>query len=326
MLSRIKAYVKRLLLLTFLITIFIILSALGSSAAVKSITVKDDVGREVKLSRPAVRIVALSNAHAENLVAMRAVRQLAGVSKLADPKWIPTSVPRLSLNPGPDQVIKLKPDLVLLEKSRAASHRELIEGLLTEGIPYAILDVPQLAEFETYMQKLAQLSGREKDAARANKTFERAMLKSDIRPVGAIKPRVLVVAGADYSVSAPGSWAAGIVKASGGRLFLDRGGVPINHFPWYVFFGPKRLKSSGEGIDVIITLSGTGRSFPSLSREDIMKNPEFQNLPAVKSGRVWEMRANDITLPSMLRLDNSLKQCWELIYAEGRPLEEDGKK
>lgn len=316
-----------------LLAFFIISVALAASSALAApvpITVRDDMNREIVLPRPAVRIVAIGNAHAENLVALKAVRQLAGVDVLADPKWIPKFVPRLSRKPDIKQIKNSKPDLVLFEKDRVAENRELLGKLSKSGIPYAIFSVPRLASFETYIYKLGQLAGREKEAARTIKDFEKAILKSDVRPVSVKKPKVLIVAGADFSVSAPGSWAAGIVRAAGGSLYLDRGGVPVNGFPWYVLFGPKRLKSSGEGIDVIITLTGTNRMFPALSREEIMRNPDFKNVPAVKNGRVWEMKAADMTLPSMLRLDSSLKRCWQLIYAKGKPLDneknEDNKK
>ncbi len=61
-------------LLTFIFLFTIQGIAMGS----KPLAIRDDLQRNVELDRPAVRIVSLSDSHTENLVAIRAVRQLVG--------------------------------------------------------------------------------------------------------------------------------------------------------------------------------------------------------------------------------------------------------
>ena len=95
-------------LLTF---IFIILATSEISPASKPATLSDDLQRKVELSRPAVRIVSLSDAHTENLVAIRAVRQLVGVNFSADTKWVLKNIPRLSRVPSAEQISGLDPEV-----------------------------------------------------------------------------------------------------------------------------------------------------------------------------------------------------------------------
>ncbi|HAH68568.1 MAG TPA: hypothetical protein DCL58_02170, partial [Synergistaceae bacterium] len=55
------------------------------------------------------------------------------------------------------------------------------------------------------------------------------------------------------------------------------------------------------------------RGVVSVSKEEIIKDLRFKDIPAVKNGMVWEMDEFDLMLPSIVRLDSSLLKCWQLI-------------
>ena len=299
-----------------LMTFIFILMIQGTALASKSLAIIDDLQRNVELSRPAVRIVSLSNSHTENLVAIRAVRQLVGVNFSADTKWVLKNIPRLSRLPSVEQIAGLKPDIVIMDADWAKINKDLLKDLDKAKIKYAALNRPKWAVLERYLEKLGTLSGRSKEAAQTLLLSEKSLSKSEIRSAKMRKLKVFVVAGADYSTCAPDSWGARLINATGAQILTDVKGTKVQDFSWYIFYGPQKLANNAKNVDVIITLKNIGRGVPPVSRESIIKDIRFKETPAVKYGRVWEMDESDLMLPSLVRLDSSLLKCWQLIGYE----------
>lgn len=296
-----------------LMTFIFILMIQGTALASKPLAIIDDLQRNVELPRPAVRIVSLSNSHTENLVAIRAVRQLVGVNFSADTKWVLKNIPRLSRLPSVEQIAELKPDIVIMDADWAKINKDLLKDLDKVKIKYAALNRPKWAVLERYLEKLGTLSGRSKEAAQTLFLSEKSLSKSEIRSAKMRKLKVFVVAGADYSTCAPDSWGARLINATGAEILTDAKGTKVQDFSWYIFYGPQKLANNAKNVDVIITLKNIGRGVPPASRESIIKDPRFKETPAVKYGRVWEMDESDLMLPSLVRLDSSLLECWQLI-------------
>ena len=299
-----------------LMTFIFILMIQGTALASKPLAIIDDLQRNVELSRPAVRIVSLSNSHTENLVAIRAVRQLVGVNFSADTKWVLKNIPRLSRLPSVEQIAGLKPDIVIMDADWAKINKDLLKDLDKAKIKYAALNRPKWAVLERYLEKLGTLSGRSKEAAQTLLLSEKSLSKSEIRSAKMRKLKVFVVAGADYSTCAPDSWGARLINATGAQILTDVKGTKVQDFSWYIFYGPQKLANNAKNVDVIITLKNIGRGVPPASRESIIKDIRFKETPAVKYGRVWEMDESDLMLPSLVRLDSSLLKCWQLIGYE----------
>ena len=297
----------------FVLTFIFILIGCEISWASKPLTVIDDLQRSVELPRPAVRIVSLSDAHTENLVAIRAVRQLVGVNFSADGKWVLKNIPRLSRIPSAEQIAGLKPDIVIADADWARKNMDLMKDLDKAGIKYAALNRPKWAVLAQYLEKIGALSGRSKEAAQTLLLSEKSLYKSEIRSAKTKNKKVFVIAGADFSTCAADSWGARLIGSTGARVMTDAGGTKIKDFPWYIFYGPQKLASEGKDAEVIITLRNIRRGVVSVSKEEIIKDLRFKDIPAVKNGMVWEMDEFDLMLPSIVRLDSSLLKCWQLI-------------
>jgi len=303
------------IIMSFMTFIFILMIQ-GTALASKPLAIIDDLQRKVELPRPAVRIVSLSNSHTENLVAIRAVRQLVGVNFSADTKWVLKNIPRLSRLPSVEQISGLKPDIVIMDADWAKMNKDLLKDLDKAKIRYVALNRPKWAVLERYLEKLGTLSGRSKEAAQTLLLSEKSLSKSAIRSAKMRKLKVFVVAGADYSTCAPDSWGARLINATGAEILTDVKGTKVQDFSWYIFYGPQKLANNTKNVDVIITLKNIGRGVPPVSRESIIKDIRFKETPAVKYGRVWEMDESDLMLPSLVRLDSSLLKCWQLIGYE----------
>ncbi|NLD04638.1 MAG: ABC transporter substrate-binding protein [Synergistaceae bacterium] len=303
---------KKGLILSLLTFIFVLI-IYGTALASKPLAIVDDLQRNIKLPRPAVRIVSLSDSHTENLVAIRAVRQLVGVNFSADTKWVPKNIPRLSRLPSAERIAGLKPDIVIMDVDWAKKNKGLLKELDKAKIKYAALNRPKWAVLAQYLERLGILSGRAKEATQTLLLSEKSLSKSEIRSAKMEKLRVFVVAGSDFSTCAPDSWGARLIGATGARIITETNGTRIHEFPRYIFYGPQKLAKNSKNVDVIITLKNIKRGVPPVLRESIIKDPRFKDTPAVKNGRVWEMDESDLMLPSLVRLDSSLLKCWQLI-------------
>ena len=294
-----------------LILIFILISCERVQAS-KSLVIIDDLQRKVELPLPAVRIVSLSDSHTENFVAIRAVRQLVGVSFSADSKWVLKNIPRLSWHPTTEQISELRPDIVIMDVDWAKKNKALLKEFDKVKIKYAALNRPKWAVLGQYLEKLGTISGRSKESAQTLLNSDKSLNKSEVRSEKTKKLKVFVVAGADFSTCAADSWGARLIQATGAEVLTDARGTKIQDFPWYIFYGPDKLAKDGSNADVIITLRNTQRA-AYLSKEVIIKDPRFKKIPAVKNGKVWEMEESDLMLPSLTRLDSALLKCWQLI-------------
>ena len=178
-------------------------------------SIKDDLNRTVTVSHPAVKIVCLDEAHAENIVALRAVRQLTAVTDTASSKWVPKKIKRIAQNSSALQIAALEPDLVVMETDWAQGKKSLLDGLRKEGIPYAVFDEPHWGSFALYLERLGTLTGRDKEADLALISSEKAMDKSAVRADSVENKSLFVICGADFSTCAWDSWGARIAATAG---------------------------------------------------------------------------------------------------------------
>jgi iron complex transport system substrate-binding protein len=149
-----------------------------STAAFASITVKDDRGTEVSLKAPAQRVVSMLPSLTESVCALGKCAVLVGVDRFSNwPKSV-DALPRLGgiADANIEGIVRLKPDLVLLEKSSP-----LIARLQSLGISVMAFDVRSMADVQRALRKLdAALGSTESgavwdriqlDIARANRAL-----------------------------------------------------------------------------------------------------------------------------------------------------------
>lgn len=285
-----------------------------AASAVQKIRVTDTLNRTVELKHPAVRIICLSKAHAENITAIRGSRQIIGVIYSTDPRWVDKRVKRLSANPTAAQMAELRPDLVVADIEWARGNMRILKELDKKGIPCAVLEVPKLIAFADYIEKLGTLTGRTREAELALAQQENELYKAKLRSDGKKHPGVFVLGGADFSTCEPFSWGARIITSCGARLVTGKELPTIDAAPWMVQFGPEKLAEAGKNVDVIITLTGGERGLPALHASDLTRDPRFKSLPAVRNGRIYEMSDTDLNLPSLVRLESTLRECEKILY------------
>jgi iron complex transport system substrate-binding protein len=144
-----------------LLSITVCFSFVGASASA-SIAIKDDRGVEVRLASPAQRVVSMLPSLTESVCALGKCSVLVGVDRFSNwPKSV-DALPRLGgiADANIEGIVRLNPDLVLLEKSSP-----LIARLNSLGISVMAFDVQSMADVQRTLRQLDTVLGSTESGA-----------------------------------------------------------------------------------------------------------------------------------------------------------------
>jgi len=169
--------------------------ALAVSTAFRApaeVTVVDDLGRTVRLARPAQRIVSLAPSLTETLFSIGAGDEVAGVTSYCTYPKEATQKPQVGgmINPSLEAIVALKPDLIVL--SMEGNIREDFDRLTTLGAAVFVSNPRSLADIQKSVIQLGALAGRSADASRL--ATELAAAEAEVvRGVSGPKVRTLLI-------------------------------------------------------------------------------------------------------------------------------------
>ena len=131
-----------------------------------SITVVDDIGREVRLERPATRIVSLAPHITENLFAAGIGHRVVGAVNYSDYPDEARGIPRVGGydNFDIETILSLQPDLVVAWKE--GNQFQQVESLMKLGLTVFVNEPNRLEDVAADIIRFGILGGRE-DEARA---------------------------------------------------------------------------------------------------------------------------------------------------------------
>ena len=113
-----------------------LLLAAGVPAGAATLTLLDDVGRSVVMNGPPDRIVALAPSNTEILFALGAEDRIVAVDQWSDHPPAAKTKPRISpFSPSLEQIVKLRPDLILAAHGSA----EPVLPLDRQGVKVLVL-------------------------------------------------------------------------------------------------------------------------------------------------------------------------------------------
>ena len=154
-----------------------------TAAMAESITVTDMFGREVTLTGPVTRIVALEPSDCEILCALGCEEALVGRGKYCD---YPASVLELpavasGTNTNLEEILALEPQVVVM--SDMAHTEEQVKLLVENGVQVIGTDADSIAEVYEAIRLLADVMGKEAEAEAVitdmQKTFADVAAKSE---------------------------------------------------------------------------------------------------------------------------------------------------
>jgi iron complex transport system substrate-binding protein len=264
-------------------------------------------------SPPPARIVSLVPATTEMLFAMGAGSQLVGVGSYERYPPEVFRLPRLGglLDPNVEQLIALRPDLVIFYETQA----ELRAQLQRAGIRTFSYTHRTLADVTITLKELAAAIGRRADGERTAAAIEARLSAVRRRVAGRPRPRTLLVFGRE-----PGSLRG--ITASGGYGFLHdllelAGGTDV-----LADIRQPSVSMSSEMIlarapDVIIELH-YGEDWPEARIASERRAwSALPSVPAVRSGRVHLVVGDEFVVPGP-RVTLAAERLAEVLHPEAR--------
>ena len=151
------------------------LCACAMAAQAGAITVQDFAGREVTLTKPAQRIVALAPHIVENLYSAGAGERLVGVVSYSNYPQQAARIPQVgSYNAfSLEQIVALHPDLVVMWGS--GNGMQALDRLQELDIPVYVSELRQLSDVPHSIRRLGQLAGTIAASEREARRIEEEM-------------------------------------------------------------------------------------------------------------------------------------------------------
>jgi len=265
--------------------------ALATGLATGQITVTDDLHRTVTIPRPAQRIVSLAPSITESLFAIGAGDQIAGVTTYCTYPSSAASKPRVGgmTTPSIESIVALHPDLILV--SMEGNLRDDFSRLADLKIPVAVTNPRTLDGIFRSLAMFGQLTGRRDSASRVIASL-RQRADSIVRTNSPRAVRAVLFVSLQPLI------------AAGARTFIDElirqgGGVNLAAQTALTYPTLSREAVIAYNPDVVLV---TAEVIPS-TEAMIALYPEWSQLSAVRSGRVYRIDADLVSRPGPRAVD-----------------------
>lgn len=253
-----------------------------------AIAATDDTGREVRLPRPARRVVSLLPAGTETLFALGAGEYIVGRTRYdTDPHLAHLPSVGGGLDPSLEALVALRPDLVVAFETVGGSKiRPQLEAL---GIPVFGIATRDTADIFRNIHNLGRLVGR---AAAADSLAAHIRDRLDsVRASVPPEPRPLVL----YAVSIDPPIIAGLDNFISEMIELA-GGQPVRLAGSRAGASPQvsREELVRQRPDIVM-LPVEGDTVAAVAR--LQREPGWREIPAVREGRIATLPADVVNRP-----------------------------
>ncbi|MEJ5223548.1 MAG: cobalamin-binding protein [Anaerolineales bacterium] len=271
----------------------------------------DGLGRTVSLPAAAARVVSLAPSNTEILFALGAGAQVVGRDEFSDYPAEAAALPTVGGSFGGynlEQIVALEPDLVLAAEINTPEQVKALEDL---GLTVYYLSNPTtLEEMYANLEIVAQLTGREKEAATLIESLKARVQAVDEKIAPLIdKPVVFYEIDATDPnkpfTAGPGTFIDLLIARAGGLNLTTAAGI-TDAYPQV-------------GLEQIVTVDPQfiilGDSMWGVTVESVAARPGWDGLTAVKEGRVLPFDDNLVSRPGP-RLVDGLEQLARLLHPD----------
>jgi cobalamin transport system substrate-binding protein len=160
----------------------------------------DEAGRTVRVPQPVQRIVSLAPSLTETIYALGLQDRLVGDTDYCDYPADAVKKPKVGgiLNPSLEEIVALRPDLVLVTQVNRLETLHALEGL---GIPSYATDPHTVQEIVSSTERLATVLGASEAGATLAADLERQLADLHQRLSGSVPRRVLFIVWPDPLIS-----------------------------------------------------------------------------------------------------------------------------
>ena len=275
----------------------------------ESITLVDGLKREVKLAKPAQRIISIAPSNTELLYAIGAGAQLIGRDDLSDFPAEAKAIQDVGSAFGKlntEAIIALKPDLILAAEINAPEQVKTLEDL---GLTvYWLANPLDFADLSENLKIVGTLTGRTAEAAQVSQSIE-ARYQAVIEKVATSSKKPTVFYEIDATdptkpyTTGPGTFVDKLIDLAGGT---NIGRALKEQFAQI---------SSEELVKVNPDMIVLGDSLYGVTAESIAQRAGWDKLSAVKNGAVFTFDDNLATRPGP-RLIDGLEAFAKLFHPE----------
>jgi len=278
------------------------------------ISLVDDMGEEIKLKEPCKRIISLYSAHTENLFTLGLNTEIIGVGT-SDIYPVDTLKKEVfDYKSGPEKVIAAEPDLVLIRPFINRKVPDFVDTLKKAGITVVSLYPEKYEEFDEYIMKLAQLTGKTENAKGLLAKFHEDInliteMTKDIEP----KMNVYFESSENgYKTVTADSMPAKAIEYAGG-INIANNVEPVQEGSSIAPYGIEKILENADKIDVFISQRGVmnaGGNYHS-----IVIRPGFDAIKAVKNDRVYVINQKIISSPTF-RYSKGVREIARMMYPD----------
>ncbi|MHB8500063.1 MAG: ABC transporter substrate-binding protein [Candidatus Acidiferrales bacterium] len=181
----------------------------------------DEVGRTVRIPQPVQRIISLSPSLTETIYALGLQDRLVGDTDYCDYPPEAQKKPKVggAINPSLEQIVALRPDLVLVTK---LNRLETVNALAVLGIPSYATDPHTVQEIVSSTERLADVLGVPEAGATLGADLERHLAVLRQRLTGSGPRRVLFIVWPDPLISVgKNTFIADALRLAGASSIVD---------------------------------------------------------------------------------------------------------
>lgn len=270
-------------------------SAVPSDA---SVTVTDMYGRQITLTEPAERVVALSAADCEILYALGAGDIIIGRGEYCDYPPAVTEIPAVQsgYETNIEQIIALRPQAVFMSSMDQSA--EQVAALEDAGIHVIVSDADDIAGTYTAIEMIGAVIGKSEEAAVLISDMKQAFSEFEAKAAGDGSKSVYF----EVSPLEWGLWTAGsdtfmneIAAILGVKnCFGDVSG-------WAEISEEQVLERNPDYIVTITMYYGEGPT----PAEEILGRAGWENVTAVKNGAILNLTGNELSRPAPRLVDGA---------------------
>lgn len=253
-------------------------------------TFVDDVGNLVEFDKPFNRIVSLSSMHTVNLYKIGAGDKIVGVNTASTFPINVSELPRFSLSKEADidRIIKLNPDLVIVDPTINANHASFVTRIETAGLKVISLGPDNIDDFDMYIKKLGMVTGKNKEATESIEEFHNSLEEIE-KTASTINDKKTVF----FERNEAGYLTAGreslpyIAMENINAINIAEPELSKKPDGDSATYGIKNIMKNKDNIDVYLTMVGTSDSGAGIVSTKQKK--EFEGINAIKNNRIYEM-------------------------------------
>lgn len=168
----------------------------AAAAAPPPLRLRDALGREVVLPRPAQRIVTIFSSNTELVASLGLAGRIVGIEEFTRFPPEVAALPRVGgrLGFSVDAVVAQRPDLVIVTPARQAAH-QLVDPMQRIGVPVMVLLSRSLGEVIGNVRLVARAAGVQARGEALAVSLEQRLYGVDRQMAGQAPPRALMITG-----------------------------------------------------------------------------------------------------------------------------------